>query len=84
MVRGEGGDGGGVSATKVIPLMEMVGQLTMVTREDAVGNGWVDNTARGGSGQQQSQGGRKAETEGEEMTCQRTTTMTMTTMMMTR
>ncbi len=53
-VRGEGGDGGGggVSATKVIPLMKKVGRLTMVTWEDAVGNGRVDNTARGGSRQQ--------------------------------
>ncbi len=85
MVRGEGGDGGGgVSATKVVSLMEMVGRLTMVTREDAVGNGRVNDTARGGSGQQRSQGGRKAETEGEEMTCQWTTTMRMTTMMTTQ
>jgi hypothetical protein len=37
---------------KVIPLMEMVEPLTMVTREDTVGNGRVDNTARGRSGQQ--------------------------------
>jgi hypothetical protein len=44
--------GGGVSATKVIPMMEKVGQLTMVTREDVVRNGRVDDTARGGSGQQ--------------------------------
>ncbi len=58
-----------MSATKVIPLMEMVERLTMVTQEDAVGNGRVDDTARGGSRQQQSQGGRKAEAEGEETTC---------------
>ncbi len=46
-MRGEGGDGGGGwSATKVIPLMEMVGRLTMVTREDAVGNGRVDDTCQ--------------------------------------
>jgi hypothetical protein len=57
-----------VSATKVIPSMETVGRLTMVTREDAVGNGRVDDTARSGSGQRQSQGGRKAEAEGEETT----------------
>ncbi len=51
--RGEGGaGGGGVSATKVIPLMEKVGQLTMMTWKDAVGNGTVDDSARGGSGQQ--------------------------------
>jgi hypothetical protein len=67
-----------VSATKVIPSMEMVGRLIMVTWEDAVGNERVDDTARGGSRQQRSQGGRKAEAEGEEMTRRRTTTMTMT------
>ncbi len=44
--------GGGVNAKKVIPKMEMVGRLTMVTREDAVENGMVDDTVRGGSGQQ--------------------------------
>ncbi len=49
-MRGEGGDGGGVSASKVIELMETtVGRLTMVTWEDAVGNGRVDDTARGGT-----------------------------------
>ncbi len=55
----------------------------MVTREVAVGNKRVDKTARGGSRQQLSQGGRKAEAEGEEMTHQLTTMMTMTTMTMT-
>ncbi len=52
-MRGEGVErGGGVSATKVIPLMEKVGRLMMVTWEDAVRNGRVDDRARGGSGQQ--------------------------------
>jgi hypothetical protein len=57
-----------VSTTKVIPLMEMVGGLMMVTWEDVVRNGRVDDTAGGRSGQQQSQGGRKAEAEGGETT----------------
>jgi hypothetical protein len=50
----------------------------MGTWEDAVGNGRVDNTARGGSRHQQLQGGGMAEAKGEEMTCQWTTMMTTT------
>jgi hypothetical protein len=76
--------GGEVRAMKIIPSMETVGRLTMVTREDAVGNGRVDDTARGWSRQQQSQGGGMAETEGEEMTRQWTTMMTTMAMTITR
>jgi hypothetical protein len=60
--------------------METVERLTMVTWEDAVGNERVDDTARGGSRQQQLQVRGMAEAEGEETTRQRT--MMMMAMMM--